>query len=60
MSKIQKFIDKGIKVLNEVPKGWRVLEGATTAPVGYKWISNGKSFFSKDFESALLKMEELI
>lgn len=57
MSKIQKFIDKGIKVLTEMPKGWRVLEGATTAPIGYKWISNGKSFFSKDFESALLKME---
>lgn len=28
------------------PKGWKKLEGATTAPKGYTWYSNGKGLFS--------------
>ena len=50
------FINKGVKVLNEMPSGWRFLEGAMTNPRGYKWISNGKSLFSKEYEQALLKV----
>lgn len=51
------LVFKKVKVVNEMPKGWQVLEGATTAPVGYKWIYNGKSLFSKQREKALLKIK---
>ena len=47
---------KDYKVFTEMPKGWRILVGALTAPRGYKWICNGKSIFSKEYEQALLKM----
>lgn len=38
-----------------LPNGWKRLEGAKNAPNGYYWASNGKSFFDKSFESALIK-----
>lgn len=41
--------------LVEVPEGWSKLEGATTAPLGYSWYSNGKGRFSGEFECALVK-----
>ncbi len=41
--------------LIEVPEGWRKLEGATTAPLGYSWYSNGKSRFSGEFKAVLVK-----
>lgn len=47
-----------VKILGEMPKGWQILEGASTAPAGYVWISNGKSRFSGEYEHALLKVEE--
>lgn len=43
-----------IATCKRIPRGWRVLEGATTAPLGCVWISNGKSFFSKDHLQKLL------
>lgn len=49
------FINKGVKILNKLPNGWRVIEGALTAPIGYKWVNNGKSVFSKEYRQALLK-----
>ncbi|MBO5711658.1 MAG: hypothetical protein J6R47_02365 [Acholeplasmatales bacterium] len=52
------FTNKGVKVLNEMPNGWSFIQGATTAPIGYKWVNNGKSLFSKQYEHALLKIEE--
>ena len=55
-SYLDSLINRGVKVLNELPNGWRVIEGATTAPVGYKWVNNGKSLFSKEYERALLKI----
>ena len=55
-SYLDSLINRGVKVLNELPNGWRVIEGATNAPLGYKWVNNGKSFFSKDYEHALLKI----
>lgn len=36
-----------VKVHDKMPRGWKEDKGATTAPVGYKWITNGKSFFGK-------------
>ena len=41
--------------LVEVPKGWKRLEGATTAPKGYSWYYNGKSRFDKGYKCALIK-----
>lgn len=44
-----------IRVYKRKPKGWTETKGATTAPVGYKWISNNKSLFSGERKAALLK-----
>ena len=46
-------------VLDHVPKGWKILEGAMTAPRGYRWIFNGESLFSGKRKRALVP-EELI
>ena len=56
MTTLEYFIKKGVKVLNEMPNGWRFIQGATTAPRGYIWVNNGKSFFSKEYKHALLKI----
>ena len=45
----------GIRVFDEMPKGWKVLEGALCAPNGYKFICNGKSRFKPGYENALLR-----
>jgi hypothetical protein len=58
MNTLDYFINKGVKVLNELPFGWCFIYGATTAPRGYKWVNNGRSLFSKEYEHALLKIEE--
>ena len=44
-------------LLDKLPKGWeRLPTGAlTTAPAGYYWASNKKSFFSSKYKSALIK-----
>jgi hypothetical protein len=42
-------------VENEMPNGWKVITGALTAPVGFEWISNGKSLFDKNYQRALLR-----
>lgn len=43
------------RYLTKMPKGWKVLSGATTAPKGYVWITNGKSHFGGDRKTALIK-----
>ena len=45
-----------IKIYTELPKGWKIIVGASNAPVGYVWISNNTSRFSKEYEHALLKI----
>jgi len=45
----------GTKILKKVPKGWRKTKGATTAPMGFAWYSNGKSRFSGERKIALIK-----
>lgn len=42
-------------VENKMPDGWKVLSGATTAPKGFEWITNGKSMLSTDYRCALLR-----
>lgn len=41
--------------LVEVPEGYKKIKGATTAPRGYSWYSNGKSKFSGEYRSVLVK-----
>ena len=48
--------DNFYKVKSHLPNGWKKLEGTLTAPNGYYWASNGKSFFDKDYESALVRL----
>lgn len=43
------------RVYSRMPKGWKETKGATTAPKGYKWISNGKSLLGGKRKSALIK-----
>ena len=47
---------KTTKIYTEMPDGWHEIIGALTAPVGYKWITNGKSLFNKEYQQALLKV----
>lgn len=42
-------------IYQEIPSGWKLLRGATTAPVGYELICNGESRFSPDYKIALVK-----
>ena len=42
-------------VLDRLPKGWRYLYGATTAPLGYRWACNNKSRFGGEYRHALVK-----
>ena len=44
-----------VQYFDKIPLGWMLIKGATTAPVGYEWISNGKSRFSMDYRIALVK-----
>lgn len=46
---------RGTKIVNEAPKGYTELTGATTAPLGYTWYYNGKSLFSGERKTVLVK-----
>ena len=52
------FKQRGVEVKDSVPEGYVKLEGATTAPKGYEWYSNGKSRFGGEYKNALVKKEE--
>lgn len=54
---IKYFKDKGINIYDELPEGYIINEDATTAPRGYVWVSNNKSFFSGEREHGLLRVE---
>lgn len=52
------FKQRGVEIKDKVPEGYVKLEGATTAPKGYEWYSNGKSRFGGEYKNALVKKEE--
>lgn len=54
---IDYFKQRGVEIKDSVPKGYVKLEGATTAPKGYEWYSNGKSRFGGEYKNALVKKE---
>ena len=43
------------KILTKAPKGFRKTIGATTAPRGFEWFSNGASRFSGKRKIVLVK-----
>lgn len=43
------------RVLDRLPDGWRYLDGASTAPVGYRWACNNRSRFGGEYRSALIR-----
>lgn len=45
--------EMGVPVLHRVPDGWRVIDGAATAPHGSVWVGHG-SRFGGDYEHGLL------
>ena len=48
-----------LKEYQSMPEGWRVVEGATTAPRGFVVISNGKGRFAPGRESGLLREDRV-
>lgn len=46
---------RGVKIVTKVPKGYTELTNATTAPLGYTWYYNGKSLFSGERKTVLVK-----
>lgn len=49
-----KYRNKEYPVYDKLPKGWVVIKRATTAPCGYKWITNNKSRFSGERKLAFI------
>ena len=45
---------KGIDCYDSIPNGWKIIQGAVTAPKGYTWISNNKSHFSGQRKTGLV------
>lgn len=43
-------------ICDTMPKGFSVLQGASTAPVGFCWIYNGESLFNNKRRRALLRI----
>ena len=43
-----------IEYVESVPKGYKKIEGAMTAPLGYTWYSNGKSLLDKERKTILV------
>ena len=52
------YIEKGCLCFDKLPDGWQKIQGATTAPEGYYWASNKKSFFAGNRITALIKEGE--
>ena len=57
-AQLQRFVENGTKVYSSVPKGYIKIEGATTAPKGLEWYSNGKSRFGGEYKNALVKIKK--
>lgn len=52
------LLDPAVKKLDRAPQGWKKLEGALTAPIGWTWYWNRKSIFGGEYEAALVKDEQ--
>ena len=55
LEKIMQYGERhNVEVYWNIPTGYGILSNASTAPVGSVWISNGKSRFESERETALL------
>lgn len=55
LEKIMQYSERhSVDVYGHMPPGYSIAPGASTAPVGSVWISNGKSRFSNERRKALL------
>lgn len=45
--------------INKLPKGWSVVTGTYMIPAGYQLVSNNKSRFGNERETALIKNEKV-
>lgn len=59
--RLERLKASGVRVLDAKPEGWHYLEGATTAPRGYKWAGHGSRFWrvtgGEPYEHALIRQE---
>ena len=44
-----------VRVYKNMPKGWKVLKGTQTQPVGTAWVSNGEPLFKRGRDGKLHK-----
>ena len=51
---------KGMAVLDHVPEGWKVVDGSTNAPAGYRFINNNKLRIGGEYQHAHVKEDEAI
>ncbi len=61
MEYVKQWRDKfapGVAIVDKLPDGWRVCEGANHCPSGAKWVATGSMFWRtnglKRYEHALL------
>lgn len=55
LEKIMQYSERhNVEVYESMPPGYSVIPGASTAPLGSVWISNGKSRFDHERRVALL------
>lgn len=52
------MVKKEIPIYDSLPEGWRIKEGANTAPRGYVWIWNVKSRFGGEYRHGLMKIRK--
>lgn len=52
---LERLKKEGTKIVKEIPKGYVEVTDATTAPLGYTWYSNNKSYFSGERKTVLVK-----
>ena len=44
-----------VRVLDALPDGWRYIDGALTAPTGFRWACSGRSRFSPGYRHAMVR-----
>lgn len=53
--KIREYaIKNNVEIYNTIPEGWKEFNGGFASPIGTIWISNNKSFMSKERKTAIL------
>lgn len=55
---VEQAKELNITILDRMPKNGHIIKGAMTAPLGYVWISNNKSMFSRKRRTALVKQNK--